>query len=141
MLRESPERSAKVGKWYWSTRGEGVGFDGPYETREEAIAEARAENAERIFVGEAHEVEVEVSGDRVIEDWACQGHDLLYEDALDHWCEVITPEEMDDLSRELTAVFKKHLQKWGERTTWDVISDPVEVPAQTEGEGAGNAGA
>lgn len=114
--------------WYWSTKGEGATFSGPHDTREQAIEEARSEGATTIYVGESRTVEVEVDADQVIDQWLNGSSvDLLYEDALDFWCRRVPQADIDALSAELTEVFKKHLGKWGEDTSWQVISNPAKA--------------
>jgi hypothetical protein len=125
-----------AGDWYWGERADGCSYHGPHDTREAAIAEARGEGAKRIFVGQSHAVWVQVDAETVIDQWANgEAVDLLYEDALEYWCHKVPKEKLDALSQELTDCFRKHLESWGERTEWEVISDPEEVAAHESNEG------
>lgn len=119
--------------WFWSTSGEGNTFNGPHESKEACIVDAQAETGEQdgFFISTSHTVEVSLDADQVLEWWACDGSDCLYEDALDSWCVVVSKESRAALSDELTKVFKKHLKEWGEDYSWDVISDAAKYVAET----------
>jgi folate-dependent phosphoribosylglycinamide formyltransferase PurN len=116
------------GNWYWGEKEGGANFNGPHETREDAIAEAQSEleRPDGFWIGQSHTVEAAIDADCVIDQWAnADGVDLLYEDALDHWCSRIQQHLRDALSEELSSVFRKHLESWEEETSWEVISSPL----------------
>jgi hypothetical protein len=113
----------KASKWFWSHRDEGNGFSGPHDTREAAVQEAleQSEPGQVIYVGKSEIVEVEVDADVVIDNWLNSSFDLLYEDALEYWCHKVSLDDLAKLSQDLSKVFKKHLARWGEPTSWVVI--------------------
>lgn len=122
-----------MGNWFWSTRGEGNTFSGPFDSKKECILEAQAETGkpDGFFVGQSHTVEVVLDADQAIEWWACDGHEALYEDAMEHWCQEVPQVRKDALTRELSSVFIKHLKKWGEDFSWKVITDPEQYVSES----------
>lgn len=123
----------QVKEWFWSYSDEGP-FYGPCNSRDDAIQEARHEDDEEhaiVYVGQSHKVYPEIDADQIIDQATEDLYERAHEDAVEHWCVNIPEEQKKALSDELSAVFIKHLNLWGEKSEWDVISDPEEIDLST----------
>lgn len=118
-----------TGNYYWGNTQNGAHFSGPFGTKEDAYAEAcfESEPEQDIYIGKSHTVRPSVCAESLIEMVCEDLYESTYEDAIDCWCMKIEKEKLEALSKELTDVLLKHLEQWGEETSWEVISDPEKV--------------
>jgi hypothetical protein len=108
-----------MGEWFWATSQDSESYDGPYETKEDAIAEARgtldAGHDEHFYVGEGVRVDPgDVMGrcfdlDGALE-WASE---RAYEDDVGgDWVEDWLP---NTCPKEAEAEFKAFIEAWARK--------------------------
>lgn len=104
-------------------------MNGPFDSEADALEDAKREYPERnqFVVGQGFRVEVDCDAECLIENFSCQEPDILYENALEDWCEKVPRSKMDALSSHLTEILKEHLKEWGEPYEWLVVRERKRV--------------
>lgn len=108
------------GKWGYSTDEER--YSGSFDTKEDAIQEARAceDKDGDFFVGQFEEIRISVCGDRVID----QAQEDAYEQAGEYaedWLAKIPRERVDELTCQLSEVFDGWLKKYDLTPTFATV--------------------
>ena len=112
-----------AGKWGHSHDGEY--YTGAYDTREEAVAEARA--VENRFVGQFRDPQAPedcIDADDLLEKSACQ--DDYEGDWADGWPDA-TAEQRKELTTAVQKVYGEWLDKHGLRPKWGMVENGEEI--------------
>lgn len=116
-----------TGQWYAGTSDDGPFGLGPYDKKQDCIADAKEEfadeiaNGDTIYLGQAETVTLGIDGHCAAENAGEHSYDDLYEDALHNYCRGIKPEQYAELTRDLTAVFHQWCEKHVVQYQYDVI--------------------